>query len=174
MLEIILAAVPALAKTLFQGKGAEVIDAGVKVAKEVFGTDDSNEIVKKMETDPTLAEQFKVKLQAETAALQNEARMYELQVEDTKNARETFGGSFNWSQFSLGSFVSVGFIAVLILLIVRPVSLGADMLTALTILLGWLGNAFGQVVNYHFGSSAGSAQKDGVIGQLKQSILKKM
>jgi hypothetical protein len=174
MINLILAAIPALGSAIFGGKGDKVIEAATNVAKEVFGTSDEAEIAKKLETDPALAGQFKAKLEAQTAALQQEAEMYRTQVEDTINARATFGASFNWAQLIVGGLVTGGFFTVITMFIVRPITMSTEVLTVLNIMIGILGQAFGQVVNYHFGSSAGSAQKDGVIGQLKQSILKKM
>ena len=173
MLNLILAAIPTLGSVIFGGKGDKVIEAATNVAREVFGTTDEAAIAKKMETDPALATQFKAKLEAQTAALQQEAEMYRLQVEDTKSAREIFGTSMNIPQVILGGIVTGGFFTVIILFIMRPLSMSTEVLTVLNIMIGILGQAFGQIVNYHFGSSAGSAQKDGVIGQLKQTILGK-
>lgn len=173
MINLILAAIPALGSAIFGGKGDKVIEAATNVAREVFGTSDEAEIARQMETNPALAEQFKAKLEAQTAAIQQEVEAYRIQVEDTKDARATFGEKFNWAQLIVGGLVTGGFFSVITLFVARPIAMDTSVATMLNIMIGILGQAFGQVVNYHFGSSAGSAQKDGVIGQLKQSILNK-
>lgn len=60
----------------------------------------------------------------------------------------------------VSTIVVVGFIIVLVLLIVRPVALEANVADLLKILTGTLAAKFGDVVMYHIGSSSGSKEKD--------------
>lgn len=165
MLNIILAALPILGKLIPDGKTGEIIAAGTKVAQEVFGTIDESEIAKKLESDPRLAEQFKAKLAAETAALQ-------AQIADTQDARATTvklaeaGSSISWGAPVISVIVTAGFLGILTLLVLRPLGLDTIQVTILNVLLGYLGAGFQQTVNYWLGSSAGSAAKDTAIKQI--------
>lgn len=165
MLNLILAALPILGKLIPDGKTAEIVAAGTKVAQEVFGTTDEAAIVAKMEADPKLAEQFKAKLEAETATLR-------MQIEDTQDARATTvklaeaGSSIAWGAPVVSVMVVFGFITLLTVLILRPIEMNAIQSTLLNVLLGYLGAGFQQVVNYYLGSSAGSATKDTALKQI--------
>ncbi|MCZ8098832.1 MAG: hypothetical protein O9972_13025 [Burkholderiales bacterium] len=169
MLNIVLAALPILGKLIPQGRTGELIEAGTRVAQEVFGSTKESEIEAKIAADPALAEQFKARLAAETEAMQIESRNYELQVQDAANARaenirlvET-GSPIAWSGPVVDTVVVLGFFGTLFMLLARPVNLSPEMLTLLTTMVGFLGNNFAQIVNYHRGSSAGSALKDRMI-----------
>ena len=61
-------------------------------------------------------------------------------------------------QASIAFLILVGFFAAIWLAMTREVT--ASMRDALLILIGSLGAAFGAIVNYYFGSSSGSAQKN--------------
>lgn len=165
MLNIILSALPVLGSLIPKGKTADIVAAGTKVAQEVFGTTDEKEIVARLETDPALAEQFKAKLSAETEALR-------MQIEDTQDARANntrlaeLGHAGYWSGPVIDTVVVVGFFVVLGMLVMRPVAMDQTQFAVANILLGVLGSAFGQIINYHRGSSAGSAAKDVAIKQI--------
>lgn len=168
MLNIILAALPVLGSLISKGKTADIVAAGTKVAQEVFGTTDEKEIVSRLESDPALAEQFKAKLEAETSALR-------MQIEDTQDARASnvrlaeLGHAGYWSGPVIDTVVVVGFFVVLAMLVMRPVAMDQTQFAVANILLGVLGSAFGQIINYHRGSSAGSATKDAAIKQIAAS-----
>lgn len=172
MLNLILAALPALGSLLTQGKTKELLDVGIKVATDVFGTTNQDEIEAKMASDPALADQFKAKLAAETASLQEETKRFELQIQDTANARAAnqlvidSGSTIAWSGPVIDTVVVFGFFGTLFMLLARPVQLSPEMLTLLTTMVGFLGNNFAQIVNYHRGSSAGSAIKDRMLQAL--------
>jgi len=162
MLQIILAALPILGSLIPKGKTAEIVAAGTKVAQEMFGTADEQTVMAKLESDPKLAEQFKAKLEAETAALR-------LAIEDTQDARETTvrlaesGSTIAWGSPVISIVVTIGFLLILTIMVLRPLSLDPIQVTVINVLLGYLGAGFQQVVNYWLGSSAGSASKDRVI-----------
>lgn len=56
--------------------------------------------------------------------------------------------------------VVTGFIAVVILFLLRPIALDGNQTTILTLLVGSLATEFGHVVQFHIGSSSGSKLKD--------------
>ena len=62
--------------------------------------------------------------------------------------------------------VVAGFLAVVFIWLVRPLqSQSEGVLTVVNILVGSLGTAFSQTVQYWLGSSAGSKNKDEIIKQ---------
>lgn len=63
----------------------------------------------------------------------------------------------------ISCLVVIGFMGVLILLIIRPLQIDSQIGDILKILIGSLGAKFGDVVQYHIGSSAGSRNKDEII-----------
>lgn len=169
MLNIVLTALPLLSNLIPQGRADDLIAAGSRVAQEVFGSTKEDVIAEKLQNDPALGEQFKAKLIASTSALQIESRNLELRLQDTANARAAnqavidSGSKLAWSGPVIDVVVTVGFFGTLAMLLLRPVQLSPEMLTLLTTMVGFLGNNFAQIVNYHRGSSAGSAIKDRLI-----------
>lgn len=156
MLNLILAALPILGKLIPDGKTAEIVAAGTKVAQEVFGTTDEAAIVAKMEADPKLAEQFKVKLEAETANLR-------MQVEDTQDARATtvklaeINSPNSYAPAILTAINFCGFYGVLILILMN----GLPDTGARELVSGMVGAVIGSYLasnNYFFGTSASSAR----------------
>lgn len=163
MLNLILSALPILGSLVAGGKADAVIDAGTKVAREIFGTTDESAIVAKMEADPRLAEQFKAKLEAETATLR-------MQIEDTQDARQQTiklaeaGSSIAWGAPVISVLIVVGFLTLVFALIFKQVP---DSQVAL-VLFGSLSGAFGTVVSYWLGSSAGSARAGDTVRAIAQ------
>lgn len=161
MLNLILAALPALGSLITGGKAGEVIAAGTKIAQEVFGTTDERAIAQKIATDPALAEQFKAKLEAETSALQS-------QLADVQDARATTvrlaenGSPIAWGAPAISLLVVMGYIGLVFALLFK--SIPDNQVTL--VLFGGLSAAFGQVINYYLGSSAGSASKDMALKQI--------
>lgn len=63
----------------------------------------------------------------------------------------------------VSTVVTIGFVLVLAMLILRPVQLTADIADIVKILSGTLSTMFAAVVQYHIGSSLGSKSKDAII-----------
>ena len=63
------------------------------------------------------------------------------------------------AQYILAGIVVVGFFAVLVLMIQQGVR------DAVMLMIGTLAAAFGGVIGYYYGSSAGSARKDLLLAQ---------
>jgi hypothetical protein len=72
-------------------------------------------------------------------------------------------GSGKLGPIVVSCLVVIGFIAVVTMFLLRPITLDGNSTTILTILIGALSNEFGHVVQYHVGSSAGSKAKDDVL-----------
>lgn len=69
----------------------------------------------------------------------------------------------NTSEIIVSTIVVVGFISILVLLILRPFSVEEKVVSILQVLVGTLAAKFGDVVQFHIGSSAGSKAKDATI-----------
>ena len=76
------------------------------------------------------------------------------------------------AQTLVSVIVVVGFVFVLAMLILRPVAITDATLQLLLVLTGTLAAKFGDVVQYHIGSSAGSRSKDDSIQKLLESEAK--
>jgi hypothetical protein len=111
---------------------------------------------------PALAEMAKAQHEAE-------ARQWEAQLADVQSARaQTIdlaksGSAIAWGAPVVSGMVVAGFIAILMLWMVRPPG-STDQV--IVMLVGSLSTAFGAVVSYWLGSSAGSKGKDQTLGSL--------
>lgn len=63
----------------------------------------------------------------------------------------------------VSAIVVAGFVTLIVLLVVSPIKLEEHVAQILNILTGTLAAKFGDVVQYHVGSSAGSKAKDDVL-----------
>lgn len=66
----------------------------------------------------------------------------------------------------ISSLVVVGFFGTVAVLLLHQVAVDSVMGDVLKILTGTLGANFGAVVQYHFGSSAGSKNKDAILAKI--------
>lgn len=72
-------------------------------------------------------------------------------------------------QIIVSVVVTIGFVTLLFLWVYRPVSIADGAASeVLNVLVGALAAAFGQVVSYWLGSSAGSKDKDETLAQLSK------
>lgn len=88
-----------------------------------------------------------------------QASVEELRIDagDRANARERQVRMHDWTPSILGAFVILGFFVVLGVMVARKLPPGAG--TEFSIMLGALATMTAAVVNYFFGSSAGSKEK---------------
>lgn len=66
----------------------------------------------------------------------------------------------------ISSLVVIGFFGTVAILLFHPITVDTIMGDVLKILTGTLGANFGAVVQYHFGSSAGSKNKDAILARI--------
>lgn len=104
-------------------------------------------------------------LALKTAENQFVIRMRELDLdleriaqEDRANAREREVKTGDWTPRVLAAAVTLGFFGVLSWMIVY--GLPGNGGEAMLVMLGTLGTSWGAIMNYYFGSSAGSRAKD--------------
>lgn len=98
--------------------------------------------------------------QKDMAALKFDSldKLAALDVENTKDARAMQVAVRSWVPGALAVGITFGFFGILVGMLMGDLSAKDNQ--ALLIMLGALGASWGAVVNYYFGSSAGSARKD--------------
>ena len=153
--------------------GAAIAPVIIGALADALGADKTPEAVTKAITDnPDLAAPVVQRVEANQAAA---FRELELRLSDVQNARaQTIqlvqaGSPLAWGSPVVSVIVVLGFLGALFMFMVRPIPLDNSQSTLLNILLGTLGAAFTQVVNYYLGSSAGSAAKDQRLAQIETS-----
>lgn len=73
----------------------------------------------------------------------------------------------DWGRSLISLIVVIGFFGILVLLLKQKLE-GNAAPDVLLVLLGALGQAFGQVISYWVGSSSGSKQKDDTIKNIAE------
>lgn len=72
----------------------------------------------------------------------------------------------NWRRDLVGLTAVAGFVSVCLLLLLGY-SIDVSMRDVAMVMLGMLASKYGTVVDFHYGSSAGSAAKDQIIAEKK-------
>jgi hypothetical protein len=91
----------------------------------------------------------------ELAAMANNTRLFEIEVDDRKSARELQASTKSMMPSILAIMVTVGFFGILYALMMGY----AKPSNELMIMLGSLGTAWSGIIAYYYGSSAGSQAK---------------
>lgn len=151
--------------------GPAGVQVGGMVAASLGLSDATPEAVQAaLAGDPEAAvkmRQFELEHEAKLQALALDELKAHLADTDSARAREVevtkATGKRDWNQQSLGWIITAGFIAVLVFLLnVEPPEANSELLW---ILIGALMRDFGQIVQYNFGSSYGSATKTGLLAR---------
>lgn len=167
LLPILISVLPDLAGAVAKGKAGDVIAAGAKVAKDLFGSDDPAKVAEAIKT-PEQAEAFKARLAAETADLQ--ARLADIQDARAMTVELAQAGSpIAWGATIISVIVTLAFAGMTWVMLFKTVP---DSQANLMV-FGTLSTAFGMVLNYWLGSSAGSKDKDSTITAAIQTIARK-
>jgi hypothetical protein len=139
-----------------------VLGKAADVAQRVFGTTSPEELQLRMKQDEEATKRFIAELQKETA---EEQAFYA----DIRSAREQTvqlaqsGSVIAWGAPAVSTLVTLGFFLTLGLFISRTLDLPDFQQAVVNVLLGYLGAAFQQVVNYWLGSSRDSQVKTNLI-----------
>ena len=165
-------AAPMLGTLLGGPAGAAV---GALVASALGSGATPDEVNQALSTNPDAAVKLRqieadrtVKLQelvTQHAAAELQARTAQLQADaaDRADARKTQVQVRSWVPAILAILVTGGFFGVLGTMLAGIWKPNDN--NALLILLGSLGTSWGAIVNFYFGSSAGSARKDELLAQ---------
>lgn len=165
-----------LAPTIATSLGGPLAGMGVSVLMKALGLDESKAQTPEGEAELTKAV---LGMSPETAAAVRKAdqdfqvKMRELDIDvdklaydDRAGARAMQTATRDWTPRAIGFGVVVGLFVLLALMTFKDLPNANH--DALTLLLGTLASAFGSVVAFYFGSSAGSQAKDQTIKELKK------
>lgn len=154
----------AIAPTIAAAIGGPFAGVAVRMATEALGvSNDENALqeavasgnpdvmVKLKQVDAD----FKIKMR------ELDVKETEIRVDNTKSARALF--SINkWPQIVLSCVFITGYFGVIIYLFKYGISLDADTKSILTLLLGLLTREIPTIMQFWFGSSVGSKDKDAI------------
>jgi hypothetical protein len=176
---------PTIAGWFGGDKAEDTIKRVTDAAGAIFGTTNPDEIEAAIATDPQKALEFRItvaKIADEQNARLHAERLAEMKAQtdrqaqilaDSQNARNQTielakaGSAIAWGAPIISVLVTVGYFVTLFIVLLRPFPIDASMRDVILVLLGALQIAFGQVVNYWLGSSAGSATKDRQLQQVR-------
>ena len=135
------------------------------MAKDIFGTTDAAQIQHQIEQEKIKAEEFKARLDAAT---QDEQAFF-ADVQSARNQTVELAkvsSPIAYGAPVMSGVVTLGFIVVLTLFVSYALQLDAYQQSVVTILIGYLGAAFQQAVNYWLGTTRQSREKDTVLASL--------
>jgi uncharacterized membrane protein YeaQ/YmgE (transglycosylase-associated protein family) len=139
-------------------------------AKVIFGTDDPKAAQAQIETDPKLAGVFVE--QARTAL-----EVFRLEIQDIQDARaqtlalNNSGSVMAWGAAIVSVLVTIMFGGALYFVLARSISFDERQATIANILLGVLGAAQMQVINYWLGSSSGSKRSGDAVRTIAERAI---
>ena len=159
------------APTIATALGGPAAGLAVQALGSVFGIEKPtvDNVTEALATGQLTGEQI---VQVKNAELAFQAKIKELGIReeelayaDTASARQREMVVKDWTPMLLAMLVTAGFFGILgyMLVVGKPNGWGGD---ALLVMLGALGSAFGNVIAYYFGSSAGSAAKNAAIERM--------
>lgn len=151
-------AAPSLARAL----GGPLAGAAVEqISRAIFGAPDNDEKRLSEQLSQASPEQWLALQQAERefvrALREVEVEEQRIAAGDRANARMRQTDMEDWTPTMLGALIIAGFFVVLGAMVTRNLPPGAE--TEFSIMLGALATMTAAVVNYFFGSSAGSKEK---------------
>lgn len=157
-----------IAPTIAAGLGGPLAGAAVAaISKAVLRKDGAsddelaNAIVGA--SPETLAAIKNAEFEFKTRMAQLGVNVFELEVQDRSNARELYRVN-HWPQIVLSAFIVTGFFAALFFVLSGLAEArGTDQ--AAWLMLGAVGTAFTQVLNFWFGSNSGGQAKTNLLAQ---------
>lgn len=154
LLPTLLRLAPDLVGLAFGGHASAVTEKLTRAASDVFGTSDPEAVERQVAADPAKAEAFGSRLQAETERLKADLANV-AGARSTTVALAQAGSAIAWGAPVVSVSVTLGFVGILAAMTLRTLPDSA----VVNVLVGTLATAFGSVVNYWLGSSAGSRTK---------------
>lgn len=157
----------ALAPTVASALGGPLAGAAVSALGSIFGVEQpTQDAIARLFKDgqlsaDNLAEIRKLELKYQNDERERGFRYAELEFKNTADARDMQKQTRSYFPATLSTFVTIGFFGILITMLVYEYKPTEPLL----IMLGALGAAFGAVVNFWLGSSAGSQRKDALLAE---------
>jgi len=155
-------AIAATAPKLAHALGGPLAGAAVEqISRVIFGAPSSNEEQLSEALSRATPEQWLALQRAEQdfalALRQADVQTDRIDAADRANARDRQRALGDRTPSLLGALIIIGFFLVLAAMLARRIPVGAE--TEFSIMLGALATMTAAVVNYFFGSSAGSKEK---------------
>lgn len=155
-------AIAATAPRLARALGGPLAGAAAaQISRAIFGAPDADEALIGETLAAATPEQLVAlkKAEQEFAVALRQASVEEHRIDagDRANARARQIAMRDWTPSALGALIILGFFIVLAAMVSRKLPPGAE--TEFSIMLGALATMTAAVVNYFFGSSAGSKEK---------------
>ena len=151
--------------------GAILGQVAGKVLAEALGVPPTPEAVKNaIETGDQVVVQ--AKLSEAEVRMRTEVERFKAQLEDVQDARATMvalekeKSPIKWGAPVVSVLVVAGFFSCVMMLFIVKIDLPPNVAQLLNVLFGVLIPAFGQVINYWLGSSAGSNDKTATIAAM--------
>lgn len=164
LIPLLLGLAPTVAEWILGDDTGKAVGKVTGIAQDILGTSDADQIERAVAADPNHALQFKQAIiQAAAQEKRLEIDVMKAQLADVQSARSQtielarVGSAIAWGAPIVSVLITVGFFAMLYLVLQREIPEGSRELA--NIMLGSLGASFTAVVSYWVGSSAGSAQK---------------
>jgi hypothetical protein len=165
LVPLVLQVLPKLAPLFGTPLTGGILDKAGQVAKDMFGTIDAAQIQLQIEQDKNKLEAFKTQLDA--ASKEEQAYFADVQSARAQTmALAQVQSPIAYGAPVMSAVVTVGFTVVLSLFVSFAVTMDAYQQSVVTILIGYLGAAFQQAVNYWLGTSRQSREKDTVLASL--------
>jgi hypothetical protein len=146
-----------------KSKAAQYAQTAVDVARQVTGKDDPAEAVAAIQANPELALKLQLAMMDhERAWWAEETKRLELDMRDRDSARDREIQTKDWTTRLLAVLIVLMASAATTAVLMGFVDGLKDPITAALVggVINQIMNALAQVLNYYFGSSAGSARKD--------------
>lgn len=168
LIPLLLGLAPTVASWILGDKTGAAVEKVTGIAREVLGTDDPAGIERALAADPNIALQFKMAvMKAEADARQADLDAVRIQIADVASARQQTvelakaGSPISWGAPVVSVLAVAVFAGFVYMLFVAQIADGVR--EALMLMAGSAAAGFGAVLNYWLGSSAGSAQKTGLL-----------
>jgi hypothetical protein len=165
LIPLIAQAIPKIAELFGTPLAGSILVKAGQVAKDVFGTIDAKEIELQIEQDKNKLERFKAELEAAT----KEEQAFFADVQSARSqtvALAQVQSPIAYGAPVMSGIVTVGFVFILALFVFYALELDAYQQSVVTILIGYLGAAFQQAVNYWLGTTRQSREKDTMLATL--------
>jgi hypothetical protein len=105
---------------------------------------------------------FAEKMQA--LGFQNSQALEQIAANDRDSARQMYTTVRDWSTPTLTYMVVIAFFCVLAIILTQSIDIPTSMRDVVMMMIGCLTAAFTQVLNFRFGTSAGSKEKTAMLG----------
>jgi hypothetical protein len=173
LIPLITQVMPAVTAMMGTPVAGSILLKAANVAEHVFGTTDATEIQAQIAQDANKLAAFKAELEARTKV--------DIQYfEDTQSARAMTAtlaeqkSPLAWGSAIMTILVTIGFFIVLTMFVIAPLDLPEFQKTVLNVLVGYLGAAFSQGVNFWLGTTRASGEKTLALTGLAAGALQKI